>query len=62
MTGTIGGSNKMLTSTEVGELLKLPERTIRLKAADWGLPVYRIGRGFRIRERDLTAWIDRQAA
>jgi predicted DNA-binding transcriptional regulator AlpA len=27
----------------------------------WGLPAYRIGKYLRWRERDVHAWIDRQA-
>lgn len=59
-TGTLGGSNRMLNSTEVGELLGLPERTIRAQWREWGLPAYRIGRALRWRERDVEAWINRQ--
>lgn len=51
----------MLTSTEVGEMLALPERTIRAQWREWGLPAYRIGRALRFRERDVLAWIERQA-
>jgi excisionase family DNA binding protein len=60
-TGTLGGSNRLLSSVEVGELLGLPERTIRARWRDWGLPAHRIGRALRFRERDVLAWIDRQA-
>jgi excisionase family DNA binding protein len=59
--GTLGGSNVMLTSTEVGSLLKLPERTIRAQWRDWGLQGFRIGRALRFRERDVMAWIEKQA-
>jgi excisionase family DNA binding protein len=59
--GTLGGSNRMLSSTEVGELLGLPERTIRVQWKEWGLQAYRIGRALRWRERDVMAWIERQA-
>ena len=51
----------MLSSTEVGELLGLPERTIRAQWKAWGLQAFRIGRALRWRERDVMAWIDRQA-
>lgn len=59
--GTLGGSNEMLTPKEVGNLLKLPERTIRAQCKTWGLKSHRIGRAVRFRERDVMAWIDRQA-
>ena len=60
--GTLGGSNRMLNSREVGELLGLPERTIRAEWRAWGLPAYRIGRALRWRERDVYAWLNRQEA
>lgn len=60
--GTLGGSNRMLSSREVGELLGLPERTVRERWKEWGLQAYRIGRALRWRERDVHAWIDKQAA
>jgi excisionase family DNA binding protein len=59
--GTLGGSNVLLTSAEVGVILKLPERTIRAQWRDWGLQAFRIGRALRWRERDVMAWIERQA-
>jgi excisionase family DNA binding protein len=59
-TGTLGGSNRMLNSREVGRLLGLPERTIRAQYKEWKLPTYRIGRALRWKERDVLAWIDRQ--
>ncbi len=43
-------------------LRDLPERTVRDKWREWGLPAYRIGKHLRWRERDVYAWIDRQAA
>jgi excisionase family DNA binding protein len=50
----------LLSSVEVGELLGFPERTIRARWRDWGLPAHWIGRALRFRERDVLAWIDRQ--
>ena len=61
-TGTLGGSNRLLSARDVGALLAVPERTVRDKWRDWGLPAYRIGKHLRWRERDVHAWIDRQAA
>ncbi len=58
----LGGSNRLLTSAEVGELLGLPERTIRAQWKQWGLRAYRVGRAIRWRERDVHAWIDAHPA
>jgi excisionase family DNA binding protein len=60
--GTLGGSNRMLSSREVAAILSVPERTVRDKWREWRLPAYRIGKHLRWRERDVYAWIDRQAA
>jgi len=60
--GTLGGSNRMLSSRDVAAILAIPERTVRDKWREWGLPAYRIGKHLRWRERDLHAWIERQAA
>ena len=61
-TGTLGGSNRMLSARDVAAILAVPERTVRDKWREWGLPAYRIGKHLRWRERDVYAWIDRQAA
>ncbi len=61
-TGTLGGSNKMLSAREVAAILSVPERTIREKWRDWELPAYRIGKHLRWKEREVHAWIDRHAA
>ena len=57
--GTFGGSNRLMTASEVGELLSLPERTIRAQWRKWGLTAVRIGRALRFRERDVHAFIAR---
>jgi excisionase family DNA binding protein len=62
MTGTLGGSNRLLSARDVAEILSVPERTVRDKWRSWELPAYRIGKHLRWRERDLHAWIDRQNA
>jgi excisionase family DNA binding protein len=59
--GTLGGSNRMLSAREVAAILGIPERTVRDKWREWELPAYRIGRHLRWKERDLNAWIERQA-
>jgi excisionase family DNA binding protein len=60
--GTLGGSNRLLSSRDVATILAIPERTVRDKWKEWGLPAYRIGKHLRWRERDVYAWIERQAA
>jgi excisionase family DNA binding protein len=61
-TGTLGGSNRMLSAREVAAILSIPERTIREKWRDWELPAYRIGKHLRWKEREVHSWIDRHAA
>jgi excisionase family DNA binding protein len=60
--GTLGGSNRMLSAREVAVILSVPERTVREKWREWGLPAYRIGKHLRWKEREVHAWIDRHAA
>lgn len=61
-TGTLGGSNRMLTARDVAAILAVSEHTIRDKWRDWGLQAYRIGKHLRWKERHVHAWIDRQTA
>lgn len=61
-TGTLGGSNRMLSAHDVAAILAVPERTVRDKWREWGLQAYRIGKHLRWKERDVHAWIDRQTA
>jgi len=60
--GTLGGSNRLLSARDVAAILAVPERTVRDKWRDWELPAYWIGKHLRWKERDVYAWIDRQAA
>jgi excisionase family DNA binding protein len=60
--GTLGGSNRLLSSRDVAAILAIPERTVRDKWKEWGLPTYRIGKHLRWKERDVYAWIERQSA
>jgi excisionase family DNA binding protein len=55
-----GGSNKLLTPQQVGELLGLPARSIRDYAKQWGIPCYRIGRTVRYRARDIENFIEKR--
>jgi excisionase family DNA binding protein len=52
----------MLSARDVAAILAVPERTVRDKWREWGLPVYRIGKHLRWKERDVHAWTDRQTA
>ena len=61
-TGTLGGSNRMLSAREVAAILSVPERTVRENWREWELPAYRIGKHLRWKEREVNAWIDRHAA
>jgi excisionase family DNA binding protein len=49
-------------SADVAAILAIPERTVRDKWKEWGLPAYRIGKHLRWKERDVYAWIERQSA
>jgi len=60
--GTLGGSNRLLSSRDVAAILAIPERTVRDKWKEWRLPAYRIGKHLRWKERDVYAWIERQSA
>jgi excisionase family DNA binding protein len=62
LNGTLGGSNRLLSSREVAAILGVRERTVRAMWKEWGLPAKRIGKQLRWRERDLYAWIERQDA
>jgi excisionase family DNA binding protein len=59
--GTLGGSNRLLSSHDVAAILAIPERTVRDKWREWELPTYKIGKHLRWKERDVYAWIERQA-
>jgi excisionase family DNA binding protein len=59
--GTLGGSNRLLSSRDVAAILAIPERSVRDKWKEWGLPAYRIGKHLRWKERDVYAWIERQS-
>lgn len=52
----------MLSARDVAAILAIPERTVRDKWREWGLPAYRIGKHLRWKERDVYAWLERQSA
>jgi excisionase family DNA binding protein len=51
-----------MSAREVAAILGIPERTVRERWREWKLPAYRIGKHLRWREREVQAWIDRNAA
>jgi excisionase family DNA binding protein len=57
----IGGSNKLISLRETAERIDVPTSTLYKQWRAWGLEAYRIGRALKFRERDIEAWIDRQA-
>jgi hypothetical protein len=52
----LDGPNRLLNSAEVGELLGLPERTIRAEWKRWGLQAYRVGLIFGVQHADRIDW------
>lgn len=55
----LGGSNKLLTVTEVSQLLNVPRATVYDCWRSWGLEAYRIGKHLRFRERHVEAMLNR---
>ncbi|MGI5530186.1 helix-turn-helix domain-containing protein [Streptomyces syringium] len=53
-----GGSNRLLTPTEVADWLKVSEITVKNKYRTWGLPPQKVGRLLRFRERDIVTYLD----
>jgi excisionase family DNA binding protein len=58
----LGGSNRLLSTTDAAEFLgKVPRRTLLSK--QWrqqqGIPAIKVGKHVQFRERDLVAYIDR---
>jgi excisionase family DNA binding protein len=49
-----------LTPQEVSDLLRVSVYTVRRWIREGSLPAYKVGRGWRIREDDLSRWLDRQ--
>ncbi len=55
-------SRKLLSAPEVAELLGLGESTVRRMMRDGDLASVKIGAARRVRQEDLDAYMDRQAA
>jgi putative molybdopterin biosynthesis protein len=49
-----------LTPHEVSNLLRVSVYTVRRWIKEGNLPAYKVGRGWRIRESDLDAWLGQQ--
>lgn len=49
-----------LTPQEVSDLLRVSVYTVRRWIKDGELPAYKVGRGWRISESDLDAWLGKQ--
>lgn len=55
-----GGSNRLLTSQQVAELLGVSRKTVyRHAGSSWQLPVRKLGRAVRYSERDIQNFIER---
>ena len=49
-----------LTPQEVSDLLRVSVYTVRRWIKEGDLPAYKVGRGWRISEADISAWLDRK--
>jgi excisionase family DNA binding protein len=59
----LGGSNKLLNLAEAAAYLGLEDPLkLRRWRHQWGIPATKVGRAVKFRQRDLDAWISRQAA
>jgi excisionase family DNA binding protein len=56
-----GGSNRLLSLPHAAEILDVPVRRLRDNWRAWRIPAFKVGRELRIRERDLVAWVNKQA-
>lgn len=54
--------DEILTLTEVADPLKLTERTLYRLAQEEELPDFKVGSSWRLRLRDIDAWIEAQKA
>src|ERR1700730_11365181 len=52
--GSPGGCNRLLSARGVVGMSGIPERTVRDKGGDWGLPACRIGKHLGWKERDCS--------
>ncbi len=54
--------NDVLTIAEAAELLRVHPKTLRKRAAAWGVPHRRLGAEWRFSRATLTAWIQQREA
>lgn len=58
----LGGSNRLLPLAEAADFLGIDNpRSLQEHWRRWGIPAYKVGRELRFRERDLNAWVEKQA-
>jgi excisionase family DNA binding protein len=51
-----GSSERILTTDQVADMLQVSQRTIQRAIVHGGLKARKVGRGWRVRERDLWEW------
>ncbi len=54
----IGGSNRLLSTAELTELLSVPVRTVQSRWREWELSAFRVGKALRFHERDIEKWLE----
>jgi len=54
------GSPVLLTVKQVAQILQWNPFTVMKKAEKGILPGFKLGRGWRFREQDIIAWIEKQ--
>jgi excisionase family DNA binding protein len=57
-----GGSNKLLSLKDLADMFSVSVDTVYRNYSEWGLVAYRIGNQLRFKEREVVAWLERQAA
>lgn len=57
-TGSIGGSNKLLTMKESAEYLRRSYKNYASSYKRWGIPAHRIAGRVYFRTRDLESFLD----
>lgn len=58
----LGGSNRLMTTSDAAAYLAVPPESLRKYRDAWGIPWIKVGRGAKYRERDLNAYIERKFA
>lgn len=52
--------DRLQTAAQVAQRLGVPPKRIRAAIRSGDIPAVRIGEWWRVRERDVAAWVDRQ--